>query len=536
MIIFKILLILGISWQIAITDGANILGIFTSHSPSHLIVHLSVANVLAERGHNITVVASSQPKIAIHKNITMIVVPLTKEQEVIMHRSMEKMASNNDGFLTLIRNFFGSLKIFIDAQADILKDPRFTKLYESEDTKYDLVMCGFFMNTFQLGVAAKFKAPLIVTWTSAAMSMVGRMVGNPSGVEYVPSHTVNMDKGQVKMNFLQRLKNFLSYTVFDILTFIMDIRMKQIYNDIFQDEDDSFPTLDEMYKNVSLVFCNSHFSEASIKAQVPAVVEIGGIQVKEKPNRLPENLETFIENSSEHGFILFSLGTNVKGSHVKSEIAKRIFNVLSKLKQNIIWKWDDLKHTPGNSSNILYTKWLPQDDILAHPYLKLFITHAGKGGIAEAQYHGVPMLAIPIFGDQHPNALHMVQAGYGLMVNYFTLSEEVLSSSLQEVLHNPIYRENVQRFSRLYRDRPLSARENVAYWTEYVMRHRGATHMQSPLVHMNFIESSNLDVYVVILLILYIMIVICRCGFLFVKRKVCDKKCKKNSKIKNKMN
>lgn len=59
-------------------------------------------------------------------------------------------------------------------------------------------------------------------------------------------------------------------------------------SDLFQNEDENFPSLHDMYKNVSLVFCNSHFSEASVNAHVPALVEIGGIQVKDKPNPLPK--------------------------------------------------------------------------------------------------------------------------------------------------------------------------------------------------------------------------------------------------------
>lgn len=217
------------------------------------------------------------------------------------------------------------------------------------------------------------------------------------------------------------------------------------------------------------------------------------------------------------------MGSNFKGSNITPEKATYIFNVLSKLKEKVIWKWEDLENTPGNASNILYQKWLPQDDILAHPNTKLFITHAGKGGIAEAQYHGVPMLAMPIFGDQHQNAQKMVQSGYGQMMPYVTLTEAEFKSALLEVLNNPKYRENVQGFSRLYRDRPLSARETAAYWVEYVLRHHGARHMQSPLVHMNFIEATNLDVYCFLCLIIYALYKIIRFSSCLICRKIFKK-------------
>ncbi len=34
---------------------------------------------------------------------------------------------------------------------------------------------------------------------------------------------------------------------------------------------------------------------------------------------------------------------------------------------------------------------------------RLFITHAGNNGQLEALYHGVPMLAMPVAGDQNRN-------------------------------------------------------------------------------------------------------------------------------------
>lgn len=236
-----------------------------------------------------------------------------------------------------------------------------------------------------------------------------------------------------------------------------------------------------------------------------------------------KDIAKHLDSANETGAILFSLGSNLKSSSIKAETATNIFKVLSKLKQKVIWKWEDLQNTPGNSRNILYKKWLPQDDILAHPNIKLFITHAGKGGLAEAQHHGVPMVALPVFADQHGNAEKMVSSGYGQYLDLLTLTEEKFETAVLEVLRNSKYTENVQRFSKMYRDRPLTARESVAFWTEYVIRHHGAAHMQSPLVHMSFIESLNLDVYVFLIIVIFVIYSTFKYALSFIYSKLCKK-------------
>uniref|UniRef100_T1GW28 UDP-glucuronosyltransferase n=1 Tax=Megaselia scalaris TaxID=36166 RepID=T1GW28_MEGSC len=144
----------------------------------------------------------------------------------------------------------------------------------------------------------------------------------------------------------------------------------------------------------------------------------------------------------------------------------------------VLWKWDATAPVPGNSPNILYKPWTPQDDILAHPNVKMFISHGGQGGVVESQYHGVPLLVIPFFGDQKVNRDSVESQGFGRGINFNEIDEESFKKLVLEVLENPSYSQKIKNFSKLYRDRPMTAKQTAIYWVEYVLRHKGAPHLQ----------------------------------------------------------
>lgn len=82
-------------------------------------------------------------------------------------------------------------------------------------------------------------------------------------------------------------------------------------------------------------------------------------------------------------------------------------------------------------------KWLPQQDVLRHPNIKLFITQAGLQSTEEALLNGIPMVALPFAGDQHFNANSIQKLRVGLYLDFGKLTEESFLSSILEVVENP---------------------------------------------------------------------------------------------------
>lgn len=67
-------------------------------------------------------------------------------------------------------------------------------------------------------------------------------------------------------------------------------------------------------------------------------------------------------DNAKHGVIYFSLGTMLQSSQIPSELKKGILDVLSELKQTVIWKFEE--KLPNRPPNVHIVHWAPQQSIL----------------------------------------------------------------------------------------------------------------------------------------------------------------------------
>ena len=88
-------------------------------------------------------------------------------------------------------------------------------------------------------------------------------------------------------------------------------------------------------------------------------------------------------------------------------------------------------------ANIKIVDWLPQNDLLAHKDIKAFVSHVGHNSLYESAYHGVPVVAFPLYADQHSNAKKAQHFGIGLAVDSKTSNAQQLFETIERVITEP---------------------------------------------------------------------------------------------------
>ena len=99
----------------------------------------------------------------------------------------------------------------------------------------------------------------------------------------------------------------------------------------------------------------------------------------------------------------------------------------------------------GLPKNIIVKSWVPQMRVLEHS--KLFISHVGAGRLMEAMLNGVPIIAVPNFGDQPINAEMVERLNVGRQIK--DKSVEGVKKIVEEVLQDEEIRKGCEKYKKM---------------------------------------------------------------------------------------
>ncbi|XP_069691990.1 UDP-glucosyltransferase 2-like [Periplaneta americana] len=496
LVIFAVLLLI-----LPALEGARILVLMNLAAPSHTYFSRTLSRALARRGHQVLEISPDMdPE------------PTPNKTSILMEGIYETVAKQ---FNIKYEDFIASSSfaqlhgmcywsdLQCKAEFESKGGQQLLQLPSSE--RFDAVITEISMNECFYGFISKFGSPPIIGVSSQGiLPWISTFMGTPENPSYMPHFFLPYSD---RMNFIERLHNFI---IVNYVNFIYDYdlvaKQEATARRYFKEELQPYWSFK---RNFSLIITNTVFGLDYARPLSPNVIPVGGMHLRKVFDPLPKDLKNIMDEA-EDGFIFFSLGTNMHFAGFEEKKATAFLEAFASLPQRILLKCatKDLAEFPV-PPNVILRDWFPQNGILAHPNIRLFITHGGRLSMMEAIYRAVPLIVLPLVTDQYANMRLMLDKGVAVQLDYKSLTKEAVLSAMKEILSNQSYKENMKKLSALFKDQADSALDRAVFWTEYVIRHKGAPHLRPASTELYWYQYLLLDVilFLLVLVILSVLII-----------------------------
>lgn len=339
------------------TKPKNILIFMAFGSYSMRISIWPLVEALAEKGHHVTFISSHpsknpNPKVFdfVPKNISEFIGKLEKED---LNFIEERRKGNNLAF------WFDMPSLGIEVCKQIMHDPDVLKWLKT--AKYDLVFVDSFLNECGYGLAHAFNAKTIMFSTTSHIAWFYDAFGIPDDSSWaVADFGVGLPVRE--MSFLQRTINAVLPVFWKLIRDVWYFpKLEEISKTGLGLK--RMPSFSEIEKNISLVFVTNHYSQEFARAYTPNVVSVGGLGVVGKNEKLPEEIESFIEKGKD-GFVYISFGTIAEFANLDKPTRNEFIKGLLQF-PNVRYIWKSGKDIGVDlPENFLVLKWAPQQALL----------------------------------------------------------------------------------------------------------------------------------------------------------------------------
>ncbi|KAG7309178.1 hypothetical protein JYU34_005102 [Plutella xylostella] len=361
--------------------------------------------------------------------------------------------------------------------------PAVQELIQDETQKFDVI---FVEGCAPLSImfAARFDAPVIEVSSFFGSHENLLTIGAPIHPLIFPSYNQRKTRN---LSFWDKLSVMYTFLRLRYIEYYANVERNKVIRKYFGA---AAPSVAELRTRIEMLFLNVHPAWADNLPAPPALLYLGALHLKE-PLPLPEDLQTYLD-SSRKGVIYVSLGSTLNISDLPHHITAALFNVFKSLPYDILLK---AKHenVGFKLENLRIEKWLPQNDLLHHPKIKLFITHGGLQSIDEAIAANVPMVVMPITGDAWYNAQKCEQFGIGKEIDLNTLNENDLRNAILDIAGNETYRRNIASLSLVLQEQRAGGLQRAVRGAARVAA-RAARPLRSPLADASLVQLLMLDV------------------------------------------
>lgn len=333
-----------------------------------------------------------------------------------------------------------------------LRIPKYRELAELVDEIEPALMVVESMCMFGYEVAITKGVPYVLSNPFVPSNLVTSAV--PIGPSYTPKEFPRPHTGlPADMSFTQRWTNRLFGWRTLAMAFSKQNKERNAENAKVVAELGISPEARGQFARVEkseLVLCYS-IPEMDYPFDLPEKIRPVGALVPPLPQAAPGELGEWLDAQKSVVYMGFGTITRLTRDQVEAfvQVARAVEG-----KHSVLWKLprDQQEFLPDElPSNLRVETWVPsQLDVLAHPSVKLFFTHAGGNAYTESIYFGKPMVSRPLWVDCYDQAVRAESFGVGLTLDKpHTVDPRDVVDKLTRVLDDPRFRENAERLAAL---------------------------------------------------------------------------------------
>uniref|UniRef100_A0A1I7SET1 glucuronosyltransferase n=1 Tax=Bursaphelenchus xylophilus TaxID=6326 RepID=A0A1I7SET1_BURXY len=289
--------------------------------------------------------------------------------------------------------------------------------------------------------------PLFITSPIPMSEAISYTLGIPYNPNVYPVQNDASPDG-FHMTMLGRLQNW-KY-------FIMSVFLQgRVFGDaaFYEKIPVQVPPPNKLMQRSALFIQNTNEYVELPKVSSAKVVQVGGIGIS-APKNLSKDIQQIVDGAGK-GVVYFSFGSLADSSMMPERVRQAFLGAFHRLPDyQFIWKFNEKLKEAGR--NVHTVDWVDQVSLLNHPKMKAFITHCGLNGVNEAAFAGVPMVAVPLFGDQTYNTAVIKHAGIGVNLDKLKITEETVYNALITVLHSETIQRNSDNLAKLLQNLPES--------------------------------------------------------------------------------
>ncbi|VDN31241.1 unnamed protein product [Gongylonema pulchrum] len=130
--------------------------------------------------------------------------------------------------------------------------------------------------------------------------------------------------------------------------------------------------------------------------------------------------------------------------------------------------------------------------------------------LKEAACAKIPVLCLPVFGEQVRNSWLAYHHGFGQIINKFNVTADYLLSLIHDKLNNPSYKQKAAKMKQYLEDAPIPSLQEGAFKIKRLIKYGGRMpeYFYTRSNNIDYIRYLNLDVILLIPFLIYFLLLI----------------------------